>query len=222
MPASHGRHKYKRRVTAYVLPGLPSDQDMILGNDWLKWERVDLSYQTNTCVLHRAGVVMHPTKITKAELNNRVETITEQEATLLVMNGARCFVVSEVDANNPLARLRLHEPNGLAEAEDYPPSEPLTEADIDPHVSSEIRSLLMEYKDVFATPHGLPPDRGIEHVIQEIPGSSPVYRPPYRLSPDETKETCAQVRQLISDGFIEPSNSPYGAPSYLSQKRMES
>jgi hypothetical protein len=80
------------------------------------------------------------------------------------------------------------------------------------HVSAETRAILEEYWHVFAARKGLPPDRNIAHLIPEVPGSQPVYRPPYRLSPLEIAEVERQVKELLLQGLIEPSNSPYGAP----------
>eukprot|EP00955_Chlamydomonas_euryale_P031236 328456-Chlamydomonas_euryale.AAC.1 len=39
----------------------------------------------------------------------------------------------------------------------------------------------MQYKGVFGHLKGLPPDRGIAHVIPEVEGAQPVYSRPYRL-----------------------------------------
>ena len=55
---------------------------------------------------------------------------------------------------------------------------------------------------MFGTRKGLPPDRGISHIIVEELGSRPVYRPPYRLSPLETQER--QIKDLLLQGLIEP------------------
>eukprot|EP00955_Chlamydomonas_euryale_P013238 142749-Chlamydomonas_euryale.AAC.1 len=59
------------------------------------------------------------------------------------------------------------------EAHDAFSSSPLTDADIPEHVSPDMRALLMQYKDVFGYPKGLPPDRGIAHVIPEVEGARP-------------------------------------------------
>eukprot|EP00955_Chlamydomonas_euryale_P113320 366209-Chlamydomonas_euryale.AAC.25 len=69
----------------------------------------------------------------------------------------------------------------------------------DAPVRPGIKELLLKHAGVFATPHGLPPDRGIDHVIQEYPGSKPVYRPPRRVR--------------------EPSNSLYGSPILFFPKK---
>ena len=62
--------------------------------------------------------------------------------------------------------------------------------ELDIALPSSIVSLLQEYEDVFPekTPHGLPPNRGIEHQIDFVPGATIPNRPAYRSNPEETKE----------------------------------
>lgn len=55
--------------------------------------------------------------------------------------------------------------------------------------------------------------------IPEIPGSKPQFRQPYRLSPKEVEEVQTQVKELLRQGLIEPSSSPYGAPIIFVQKK---
>jgi hypothetical protein len=72
-------------------------------------------------------------------------------------------------------------------------------------------TVLEKHKNVFKVRYGLPPDRGISHVIPLIPGAKPAYRPSGRHSPAETAEIERQVKELLLQGLIEPSTSPYGA-----------
>ena len=69
-------------------------------------------------------------------------------------------------------------------------------------------------------PPGLPPDRGeFNHKIIEEPGSRPVHRPPYRMSPLELEELRRQLTELLELGHIRPSTSPYGAPVLFVKKK---
>ena len=52
----------------------------------------------------------------------------------------------------------------------------------------------------------------VEHSIKIEPGSKPSYRPPYQLGPTEQVELEEQIHDLLAQGFIRPSCSPYGAP----------
>jgi len=77
-------------------------------------------------------------------------------------------------------------------------------------LSLGMEKLLKEYDDVFPQdiPHGLPPQRGIEHNIDLILSASLPNRPAYRSNPEETKEIQKQVEKLLGKGWIRESLSP--------------
>ena len=54
---------------------------------------------------------------------------------------------------------------------------------------------------------GLPPDREIEFCIDLVPGTTPIYMPPYGMAPAELKELNEQLKELLDKGFIRPSSS---------------
>lgn len=65
----------------------------------------------------------------------------------------------------------------------------------------------------------LPPEREIEFSIDLVPGTGPISRAPYRMSPLELKELKSQLEELITKQFIRPSASPWGAPVLLVKKK---
>ena len=73
-----------------------------------------------------------------------------------------------------------------------------------------LRTILAEYRDVFRDklPTGPPPKREVAHSIEVQPDSKPAYRTPYRLRPAEQDELEDQVKDLLAQGFIRPSQSP--------------
>jgi len=77
-------------------------------------------------------------------------------------------------------------------------------------LSLGMEQLLKEYHDVFPQdiPHGLPPQRGIEHNIDLIPGASLPNRPAYKSNPEEIKEIQKQMEKLLEKGWILESLSP--------------
>ena len=68
---------------------------------------------------------------------------------------------------------------------------------------------------------GFPPEREVESTIDLIPGTEPIYIPPYRMAPAELRELKAQLEELLSKGFIRPSISPWGAPVLFLRKKKE-
>ena len=95
--------------------------------------------------------------------------------------------------------------------------EPPSENPRDPR----LKKLLQDYKDVFPEklPVQLPPERAIDHKIETIPGAEPPSRPPYRMAPIQLQELDRQLKELLQQGLIQPSVSPYGAPVLFVRKK---
>jgi hypothetical protein len=78
-----------------------------------------------------------------------------------------------------------------------------------------------EYSEVFreGLPPHLPPTRSVDHQIPLKPDMPPPFRGIYRLSQIELQELKHQLDQLLKDGKISPSTSPYGAPVLFVKKK---
>ncbi|XP_028090121.1 uncharacterized protein LOC114290413 [Camellia sinensis] len=69
--------------------------------------------------------------------------------------------------------------------------------------------VVREFSDVFPEELlGELVDREIEFVIDIVPGTQPISKAPYRMSPVEMKELKIQLQDLLDKGFIRPSTSP--------------
>jgi hypothetical protein len=55
---------------------------------------------------------------------------------------------------------------------------------------------------------GMPPERAIEFKIELQPGTAPISKAPYKMSPIELKELKIQLQGLLDKGYIRPSISP--------------
>ena len=91
----------------------------------------------------------------------------------------------------------------------------------DPAVQEELKGILEEYKEVFLDklPYGPPPKRIVDHEIDTAPGETPPHKSPYRLSVAELDELKRQINNLLDQGWIRPSTSPYGAPVLFIPKK---
>ncbi len=78
-----------------------------------------------------------------------------------------------------------------------------------------------EYSDVFSEklPAELPPSRTVDHKIETVPGSAPPFRGIYRLAEVELEELKKQLTELLQQGKIQASSSPYGAPVIFVKKK---
>jgi hypothetical protein len=65
----------------------------------------------------------------------------------------------------------------------------------------------------------MPPDRDIEFLIELKPGTTPIYKTPYRMATLELAELKEHIRELLEKGFICPSSSPWGAPVIFVPKK---
>jgi hypothetical protein len=76
-----------------------------------------------------------------------------------------------------------------------------------------------EFLDVFPEElSGMSPDRDIEFVIELKPGTTPIYKTPYRMATPELAELKEHIKELLEKGFIHPSSSPWGAPMIFCPK----
>ena len=86
-------------------------------------------------------------------------------------------------------------------------------------LDSRVEALLKEYDDIFAAPSGEPPVRDIEHTIELEAGTEPMSKAPYRLAPVELEELHKILDELLEQGRIRPSCSPFGSPVLLIKKK---
>ena len=74
---------------------------------------------------------------------------------------------------------------------------------------------------LFAPPDREPPEREVKHHIRVHPDAVPIKRRPYPLPPHKLKEMHLQIRELVDNGWIEPSESPWGAPILFVPKKND-
>ena len=69
--------------------------------------------------------------------------------------------------------------------------------------------IVCEYPHVFPEELlGMPPDQGVEFVIDLLPGMGLIAKRPYRMSVDELEELKKHLKELSDKGYIRPNASP--------------
>jgi hypothetical protein len=77
-----------------------------------------------------------------------------------------------------------------------------------------------EFSDVFPEDlPGMPPDRDVEFTIELQPGTVPISRRPYKMTPKELVELKVQLKELLDKGYIHPSCSPWGCLALFVKKK---
>jgi len=87
------------------------------------------------------------------------------------------------------------------------------------NMEPELALLLHTYHDVFAVPTGLPPSISNDHCIPLIKGADPVEVRPYRYPHSQKEEIEKMVSDMLQEGIIVPSTSPFSSPIVLVKKK---
>jgi hypothetical protein len=78
--------------------------------------------------------------------------------------------------------------------------------------------LLEQFRNVFKEPRGLPPARPYDNRIHLLPGTTPKVVRPYRYPHLQKDELERQYSEMLRQGIIHPSTSPFSALVLLVRK----
>jgi hypothetical protein len=95
----------------------------------------------------------------------------------------------------------------------HPPVVSCTMASLHHMVELKLEDIhvIREFLDVFPDDlPGMPPEMAIECKIELQPGTAPIAKAPYKMSPMEMKELKIQLQEFLDKGYICPSTSPWG------------
>lgn len=81
-----------------------------------------------------------------------------------------------------------------------------------------LSDILDEFSEVFESSQGLPPERECDHRIPLINPHQSVNSRPYRYPFHQKNEIEKQVQEMLSNGIIQSSNSPFASPLVLVRK----
>ena len=233
VPLQIGRFKQKK-LSCNILPA--AAHDLILGEPWLRQHRALIEYDAEQgaiahvwrgkrrvriqscssvpCMVDKMSAnTTQPIGQTAKLLSSRHMQAEAKHAcsvTGLTPDGDQHFLVVV------RCKVQQHLAASINVAADTAEAEPMTPE------QAHLHAVLNEYSDILTAelPAGVPGERpGAGEVIPLEPGSRPVFRPPYRLSPAEQAEVVRTVQGLLAKGFIRPSTSPFGAPVLFVAKK---
>lgn len=202
--------KFVARVSCVVTDN-PTAFPLILGDDFLHAHKAVLNYNDRQCTLVHSGkhycLPMYAPAQSPASSAKRPGILSYTQAKRFARPGVHYLlaVVRPVDEDTDVPS------SGTPAAEPVPGSDPLPE-----HV---VQQIISEYPTVFTdkAPHG---GSKIHADVETIPltDNRPTMRPMFRYSPLELAEMERQVKELLDQGYIKPSSSPYGAPVLFVKK----
>ncbi|XP_058732695.1 uncharacterized protein LOC131604261 [Vicia villosa] len=83
----------------------------------------------------------------------------------------------------------------------------------------QIFKLLTNFQSIFQQPTGLPPPRPQDHHINLFPNTPPINVKPYRYPHSKKDAMASLIQQMLKDGTIIPSTSPFSSPVLLVKKK---
>jgi hypothetical protein len=86
-------------------------------------------------------------------------------------------------------------------------------------MAPDMQTLLSEFAEIFETPTSLSPRCALDHAISLETDAKPVNSRPYRYSPLQKDEIERQIAEMIKDGVVTPSMSPFASPVLLVKKK---
>lgn len=86
-------------------------------------------------------------------------------------------------------------------------------------IAPEIQQLVEEFAALFEVPTELPPSRACDHTIPLVAGAVPVSFRPYRFAPALKDKIEKQVQEMLKNGLIQKSSSPFSSLVHLVKKK---
>ena len=86
-------------------------------------------------------------------------------------------------------------------------------------IPAEVQQIIDISDSLFKEPNVLPPSRDFDHKIPLLPGVKPVNVKPYRYAPTQKDEIERQIKEMLANGIIRPSHSPFASPVILVKKK---
>ncbi|KAL0438992.1 UNVERIFIED_CONTAM: Retrovirus-related Pol polyprotein from transposon.6 [Sesamum latifolium] len=186
-------------IELYVIPIFGAD--VMLGVQWLATLGPFLSdFSVSSMQFYHEGRLV---------LLTSVPSVTPQFASLAQLR--RVVTTNAIDA---MPHFPLIHPSTF-------PTLPSSQSVTLPSLSrnSSLANILTAYQQVFSIPHGLPPHRAFDHRIHLHPNQPPVNIKPYHY-PHFQKDVMTQlIADMLSEGIIHPSRSPFSSPVLLVRKK---
>jgi len=82
-----------------------------------------------------------------------------------------------------------------------------------------VQAVIEKYSHLFKEPDTLPPPRSCDHQISLVPGATPVNIRAYIYAPAQKIEIERQLTEMLHNGIIRSSSSPYASPVLLVRKK---
>jgi hypothetical protein len=188
-----------------------SHYPVILGLSWLRAHNPVINWMDGTINMNCVESHYQPLEInaTTQLIQQRCPTVVELD------HGANFYRTVRQEKTEIFMIHPGHREEKTLVEEDSSP-EPM-----DMETTVELPSCYQEFASVFSKSEGdkLPPHRDCDHTMPLMEGSTVPYGPIYRLSTMELETLHDYIQENLARGFIQPSESPAGAPVLFVKKK---
>ncbi|XP_058742330.1 uncharacterized protein LOC131614797 [Vicia villosa] len=184
----------------YLLP--IEGADIVLGMAWLRTlgplqadfsiPSISFNHKKNNITL-KGDPTAHPTHTTFHQLKHLIHTNSVASFHLMIFQN--------------------HEPTPNSLSTDDPLFKPPQT------LQPEIQTLLSNYQNIFHPQEGLPPNRPHDHHIPLLPNTPPINVKPYRYPHSQKTAMTTIIQDMLKEGIIKPSHSPFSSPVLLVKKK---
>lgn len=154
---------------------------------------------------------------------NSLSNVTSNRTKLLVCNTSNKTI--KLDGGEQLCRYEKYEPNNTT-----PNVNVALEIEgidtkfnagnqLDRNQTKQLCSLLSEHRDAFVTNDKIGVTDAIYHDIELVPGAQPSNTPLRRRPQPHVEETQRQLDQMIEEGIVQTSKSPWSSAYVLARKK---
>jgi hypothetical protein len=177
------------------------------------------SYDRHINNVQAAAVVSH---IAANHLHN-TNQIAESFCVFVSLPSAPVFSVQDSHVTSPASAPKPGQPQPQPVGADAPqpavPHEPAVGQHLSPDHKAEVSKVLHAFKDVFAEPSGINPHLSPFHIRQKtgVP-EKPFIRYARRLTLEERAAVQLTIEKFLAKGWIQPSDSEWGAPIMFIRK----
>ncbi|GJX05300.1 ty3-gypsy retrotransposon protein [Tanacetum coccineum] len=180
-------------VDLYVLP--MQGPDVVLGIQWLQ----------------KLGKVTHDYALQTMEFTLASTTYT--------LKGDESLRMKRISLNHMHALLDSDDVYGVYELHHLSTDDGVASTVEAGTTHPDLEQLLVCFDSLFQVPTSLPPHRVIDHRIHLLPNTKPVNVKPYRYPHYQKGEMERLVKEMLDQGIIQFSQSPFSSPVLLVKKK---
>ncbi|KAJ4430359.1 hypothetical protein ANN_22575 [Periplaneta americana] len=200
----------------YIVDQLPQPYDCILGQDFLQKNEVTLVFAPSQCQVH---IPPRTERLVKIPLKGKGNVIIlRQEIESETSNIIHVHLVRNPEkTNEPFSKKQENRHAKLN-------TQLRLDHIVDIEEKESIRQICHEYVDIFHLPGDtLTATTAAKHHIptSDVPHERAIHVKPYRIPHVHKEEVNKQVSQMLEDGIVAPSSSPWNFPILVVPKKLD-